>query len=146
MTDRLRTNWRVQAPLLAFLVVSVALALTVFRFFLLTFSVAASASLMLADLHTNLAKRLGGRDGVAAALLVLLVTVLILMPVFVYGILIGEQVTSFLDWLRPHFEAQEWDRFWHEVLPRRSPAIAHWLHQLGWQAPPFTAGLARASE
>src|SRR5204863_8238938 len=126
--------------------VSVGLALAVFRYFLLTFAVAASVALMLSGLHTTLSKRLGGRDGLAAALLVLVVTFLILVPVFVYGVLIGEQVTAFLDWLRPHLEPHEWDRFWHEVLPQRSPAVARWMRQLRWEAPPLTAGLTRASE
>src|ERR1051325_12211797 len=146
MPDRLRTNWRVQGPLLAFLVVSLVLAIAVFRLFLLTFVVAASVALMRAGLHGTLGKRLGGRDGLAAALLVLVVTFVILVPVFVYGVLIGEQVTAFLDWLRPHLEAHEWDRFWHEVLPQRSPAVARWMHQLGWEVPLLTASLAHSSE
>src|SRR5204863_7274940 len=124
-------NWRVQVPLLAFLVVSVALAAVVFRFFLLTFTVAGSVALLLAPVHGSLSRRLGGRDGLAAALLVLVCTVLILVPVFTYGVLIGQEALSFLDWLRPHLEAQEWDRFWREVLPRRSPWLAAWLHQVG---------------
>jgi predicted PurR-regulated permease PerM len=146
MPDRLRTNWRVQGPLLTFLVVSLALAIVVFRFFLLTFAVAASVALMLSGVHGTLSRRLRGRDGLAAALLVLVVTFLILVPVFTYGVLISQQATAFLDWLRPHLEPQEWDRFWRNVLPQRSPTVAWWLHQVGWEAPPLTAGLARASE
>jgi predicted PurR-regulated permease PerM len=146
MPDRLHTNWRVQGPLLAFLVLSLSLAFVVFRYFLLTFSVATSVALLLARLHGTLSRRLGGRDGLAAALLVLVVTFVILIPVLVYGVLIGQQLTAFLDWLRPHIEPREWDRFWREVLPARSPALAQWLRQVGWGAPPLTAGLDRASE
>jgi predicted PurR-regulated permease PerM len=144
MADRWNTNWRVQGPLLAFLLVSLALAFLVFRYFLLTFAVAASVALMLSPLHGALSRRLGGRDGLAASLLVLLVTVLILVPVLVYGVLIGQQALSFLEWLRPHLEPHEWDRFWREVLPARSPKVATWLRQLGWEAPPLTASLGRA--
>lgn len=146
MPDRLRTNWRVQGPLLAFLLVSLTLAVVVFRYFLLTFTVAASVALMLSSAQDRLSRRLGGRSGLAAALLVLVCTVVILIPVFTYGLLIFEQALSFLDWLRPHLEPREWDRFWREVLPQRSPKVAYWLRQVGWDAPPLTAGLARASE
>jgi predicted PurR-regulated permease PerM len=145
MTDRAHTNWRVQGPLLAFLAVSLTLAFVVFRFFLLTFTVAASVALLLARVHGTLTRKLGGRDGLAAALLVLFCTVVILIPVSLYGVLIGQQAQAFLEWLRPHLEPHEWDRFWREVVPRRSPAIASWLRQMGWEAPPLTAGLARAS-
>ena len=59
MTERSRTNWRVQVPLLAFLAVSLTLAFLVFRFFLLTFAVAASVALLLSRLQDSLTKRLG---------------------------------------------------------------------------------------
>src|SRR4051812_7161012 len=98
MTERLHTNWRVQAPLLLFLAVTLALAFLVFRSFLLTFSVAGSVALMLAPLHSSLSRRLGGRDGLAAALLVLAVTALILIPVLTYGVLIFQQALAFLEW------------------------------------------------
>jgi predicted PurR-regulated permease PerM len=145
MTQHSPTNWRVQAPLLVFLGVSLSLAFAVFRFFLLTFAVAASVALLLSRLQGNLPRRLGGRDGLAAALLVIFCTVVILIPVSLYGVLIGQQAQGFLEWLRPHLEPHEWDRFWREVIPQRSPKIAALMHQLGWEAPPLTAGLARAS-
>jgi predicted PurR-regulated permease PerM len=145
MTQHSPTNWRVQAPLLVFLGVSLSLAFAVFRFFLLTFAVAASVALLLSRLQGNLTRRLGGRDGLAAALLVIFCTVVILIPVSLYGVLIGQQAQGFLEWLRPHLEPHEWDRFWREVIPQRSPKIAALMHQLGWEAPPLTAGLARAS-
>jgi len=63
MPDRLRTNWRVQGPLLGFLVVTLVLAFVVFRYFLLTFTVAASVTLMLAPVQGALSRRLGGRSG-----------------------------------------------------------------------------------
>jgi predicted PurR-regulated permease PerM len=146
MPDRLRTNWRVQGPLLGFLLVSLVLAFVVFRYFLLTFTVAASVALMLSPVQGALSRRLGGRDGLAAALLVLAATFVILIPVMLYGALIFQQAVAFLDWLRPHLEPREWDRFWREVLPQRSPRVANWLKQVGWEAPPLTQGLARASE
>jgi predicted PurR-regulated permease PerM len=146
MTERLRTNWRVQGPLLAFLLVSLVLAFVVFRYFLLTFTVAASVALMLSPVQGALSRRLGGRDGLAAALLVLGAIFVILIPVLLYGALIFQQAVAFLDWLRPHLEPREWDRFWREILPQRSPKIANVLRQIGWEAPPLTQGLARASE
>ena len=145
MPIRSRTNWRVQAPLLAFLLVSLALAFVVFRFFLLTFTVAGSVALMLARMHGSLTRRLGGRGGLAAALLVLAVTLVILLPLVMYGVLIGQQAVAFLDWLRPHLEPLEWDRFWREVLPARSPSLAHFLRLIGWHAPPLSAGIARVT-
>jgi predicted PurR-regulated permease PerM len=146
MPERLHTNWRVQGPLLGFLLVTVVLAFVVFRDFLLTFTVAASVALMLSPLQGALSRRLGRRDGLAASLLMLGVMFVILVPVFLYGALIFQQAVAFLDWLRPHLEAREWDRFWREVVPQRSPKLANWLRQIGWEAPPLTAGLARASE
>jgi predicted PurR-regulated permease PerM len=145
MPIRPRTNWRVQGPLLAFLMVSLALAFVVFRYFLLTFAVAASVALLLARLHGALSRRLGGRDGLAAALLVLSVMLVILLPLVVYGMLIGQQAVAFLDWLRPHLEPQEWDRFWRETIPGRSPSLARFLRQIGWQAPALSAGIARVT-
>jgi predicted PurR-regulated permease PerM len=145
MPQHSRTNWRVQAPLLVFLAVSLTLAFVVFRFFLLTFAVAASVALLLAPLQGSLSRRLGGRDGLAAALLVIFCTVVILIPVSLYGVLIGQQAQGFLEWLRPHLEPHEWDRFWREVIPERSPKIAALMRQFGWEAPPLTAGIARAS-
>lgn len=146
MPERLRTNWRVQGPLLGFLLVTLVLAFVVFRYFLLTFTVAASVALMLSPVQGALSRRLGGRDGLAASLLVLAATFVILFPVLLYGTLIFQQAVAFLDWLRPHLEAREWDRLWHEVVPQRSPKVANWLKQIGWEAPPLTQGLARASE
>jgi predicted PurR-regulated permease PerM len=145
MPIRPRTNWRVQGPLLAFLMVSLALAFVVFRYFLLTFAVAASVALLLARLHGALSRRLGGRDGLAATLLVLSVMLVILLPLVVYGMLIGQQAVAFLDWLRPHLEPQEWDRFWRETIPGRSPSLARFLRQIGWQAPALSAGIARVT-
>src|ERR1044071_8466692 len=126
MPDRWRTNWRVTGPLLGFLVVTLVLFFFVFRYFLLTFTVAASVALMLSSAQGALSRRLGNRDGLAAALLVLAATFVILIPVMLYGALIFQQAVAFLDWLRPKLE--------------------HWLKQVGWDAPPLTQGLARASE
>ena len=136
MPDRLRTNWRVTGPLLGFLVVTLVLAVVVFRYFLLTFTVAASVALMLSSVQGALSRRLGNRGGLAAALLVLAATFVILIPVLLYGALIFQQAVAFLDWLRPHLEPQEWDRFWREVVPQQQPKLARWLKQMGWEAPP----------
>jgi predicted PurR-regulated permease PerM len=145
MADGGHMSWRVQGPLLAFLLISLALAFLVFRHFVLTFAVAASVALMLAGAQRSLTRRLGERSGLAAAVLVLLCTVVILIPVVTYGVLIGKEVVAFVEWLGPHLEPQAWDRFWRETLPGRSPRLGEWLRQVGWDAPPLTAGLARAT-
>jgi predicted PurR-regulated permease PerM len=140
MPERLRTNWRVQGPLLGFLLVTLVLAFVVFRYFLLTFTVAASGGAhALVRSQGALSRRLGNRDGLAAALLVLAATFVILIPVILYGTLIFQQACRFLDWLRPHLEPKEWDRFWREIVPQRQPKLANWLKQMGWEAPPLTA-------
>ena len=107
MPDRLRTTWRVTGPLLGFLVVTLVLAFVVFRYFLLTFTVAASVALMLSSAQGALSRRLGNRDGLAAATLVLAATCVILVPIILYGTLIFQQAVAFLDWLRPHLEPKE---------------------------------------
>ena len=140
MTERFRTNWRVQGPLLGFLVVTLVLAFVVFRYFLLTFTVAASVALMLSSVQGALSRRLGNRDGLAAALLVLAATFVILIPVILYGTLIFQQAVAFLDWLQPHLEPREWDRFWREIVPQRQPKLANWLKQMGWEGAAPDAG------
>ena len=81
MTDEASLNATrkiVRYSLLASLFLILVLAFVVFRPFILTFAVAASASLLLAPVHDRLTRALGGRHSLAAALLVVLCTVMIL--------------------------------------------------------------------
>ena len=87
MTDdaaRTATRKVVRYSLLACLFLILVLAFVVFRYFVLTFAVAASVSLLLAPVHDRLTRALGGRHSLAAALLVLLCTVMILVPVLAW--------------------------------------------------------------
>jgi len=138
-----RANWRVQGPLLVFLLGSLALAFVVFRHFLLTFAVAGSVAIMLGGAQRSLTRRLRGRPGLAAAVLVVLCTVVILGPVVSYGFIVGQEAIAFVQWLGPHLEPEGWNRFWRETLPARSPKVAEWLRQVGWDMPPLTTGLSR---
>jgi predicted PurR-regulated permease PerM len=139
MSDRF--NWRVQVPLLGFLIVALALAFLVFRYFLLTFVLAASVALLLLPAHQVLTRRFAGRETLAAAVLVLVCTVVILVPVFTYGVLISQQLLGLLEWIRPHLEPHAWERLWRETVPARSPQLAKWMHDLGWQVPDLAASL-----
>ncbi len=78
MSDRRRRDL---VSLLVALAVILALAFWVFRPFLLDFAVAACVALLLAPLQKRLTAAFGGRPGLAAALLVLVTTALILVPV-----------------------------------------------------------------
>lgn len=140
MSDRL--NWRVQVPLLGFLLFALTLAFLVFRFFLLTFAVAVSVALLLSPAHRVLTRRFGGRDTVAAAVLVLVCTVVILVPVLTYGVLISQQALGLIEWLRPHLEPQAWETFWRATVPAQAPRVAKWMRDLGWQVPDLSASIA----
>ena len=89
-------------PLLIALAVIIVLALQVFRPFLLMFAVAASVGVLLAPLQRRLAKAFGGRESLAAGLLVLVTTIAILVPVVVSLHLLARQALLFFEWIRPH--------------------------------------------
>src|SRR5687767_14552934 len=136
--DGLRGSaWRVHVPLAFGLGIVAVLAFLVFRPFLLTFVVAGSVALLLAPLQRRLTRRLGRRPGAAAALLVLLCTVVLLVPVLTYGTLITQQAIAFIAWLRPQLEPHALDRLWTITLPDRYPLLAHWLREaMGGQGVP----------
>jgi predicted PurR-regulated permease PerM len=134
----------VRYSLLACLFLILVLAFVVFRYFVLTFAVAASVSLLLAPVHDRLTRALGGRHSLAAALLVLLCTVMILVPVLSYGMLLVQQAAGFFDWVRPRLEPAALDRFWRETLPARFPLLMAWLRSAGLGSMPSgSAALAR---
>ena len=132
---RLRTG----VPLLAFLVLIAVFAFLVFRFFILTFVVALSVALLLAPLHGALTRRLGGRRGLAAALLVAFTVVVILVPVLSYGTLIVQQAIAFFEWLRPQLEPAAFQRLWTETLPRKFPLLSAWVRQASGDTPAESA-------
>ena len=132
-------------PLLLALAVILLLAFWVFQPFILVFAVAACVALLLAPLQKRLAAALGGRPGVAAALLVLVTTVVILGPVLTSLFLLARQFALFLEWIRaqPLLGPEELQRFW-EQLPQRYPGLRHWIAWLQAQvAPVLSGGLAQ---
>ena len=113
----------VLAPLLPIVAVIVVLAFFVFRPFLIGFAVAGSVAILLAPVHRRLERGMGGRTGLAAALLVLVSTVAILLPVLTALFILGNQAVAFFDWLTPQLEPAELERLFRETLPARFPRL-----------------------
>jgi predicted PurR-regulated permease PerM len=128
-------------PLLLALGAILLLAFWVFKPFLLVFAVAACVALLLAPVQKRFATVLGGRPTLAAALLVLVTTVLILIPVLTSLFLLARQVAVFLDWIRtqPLIGPEELQRFW-EQLPQRYPGLRTWVSWLQAQVTPVVSG------
>jgi predicted PurR-regulated permease PerM len=124
-----RGGWRTTVPLILWLGLVLVLAWFVFHHFILTFAVAGSVALLLSPVQGALARRLRGSRNVAAAVLVLLVTVIILVPVLSYGTLITRQALAFIDWLRPQLQPEAIDQFWQVTLPARYPWLEAWIRQ-----------------
>lgn len=114
-------------PLLVVFAVVVFLAFHVFRHFLLELTVAASVALLLAPVHRRVTRALGNRPSLAAGLLVLLCTVLLLLPVFAYATLLGQQALTFFDWARPRLQPAALQELWQETLPARFPWIREFV-------------------
>jgi predicted PurR-regulated permease PerM len=134
-------------PLLLALAVILVLAFRVFEPFLLVFSVAACVALLLGPVQKRLSGLLGGRPTLAAALLVLVSTVVILVPVLTSLFLLTRQFAVFLEWVRarPPLGPEELQRFW-EQLPQRYPALEAWIAWLQAQvAPVLSGGVAQAA-
>ena len=115
----LRFNW----PLLVFLAVALFLAYEVFRFFLLTFTIAGGVALLMNPMQQRLTRRLDGRSGLAAALLVLMTTLLILVPVLSYGTIIARQAAAVTTWAEPRLDPVYLDGLIHR-LGERYPVLA----------------------
>ena len=128
-------------PLLLALGAILLLAFWVFKPFLLVFAVAACVALLLAPVQKRFATALGGRPTLAAAMLVLVTTVLILIPVLTSLFLLARQVAVFLDWIRtqPLIGPEELQRFW-EQLPQRYPGLRTWVSWLQAQVTPVVSG------
>lgn len=112
-------------PIVGFLLLVVVLAFLVFRFFILDFVVAASIALLLAPLQKRVAAALGGREALAAGLLVVLATLVIFVPVLSSLLILGNQAGALVAWLLPRLapgELQKVLRVWLE----QHPLLADW--------------------
>jgi predicted PurR-regulated permease PerM len=95
----------------------------VFRPFFVGFAVAGSVAILLAPLHLRLARALGGRPSLAAALLVLTATAAILLPVSTALFILGNQAVEFFNWVTPQLAPAELERLFEETLPARYPGL-----------------------
>jgi predicted PurR-regulated permease PerM len=138
MSDRPRRDL---LSLLLALALILALAFWVFRPFRLDFAVAACIALLLAPFQKRLTAALGGRPGLAAALLLLVTTVLVLVPVLSSLLVLVQQASVFLDWLRTQSlsSPDAVQRFWQD-LPRRYPGMRPWLVWVQAQVTPAIEG------
>ncbi len=128
-------------PLLLALALILILAFWVFQPFLLDFSVAACMALLLGPVQKRLSAALGGRPTLAASVLVLVSTVLILVPVLTSLFLLARQAALFLEWVRtqPLVGPEELQRSW-EQLPQRYPGLKAWIAWLQAQVNPVLSG------
>ncbi len=117
---------RLLYPLVAWLLVVGVLAFLVFRHFLATFTVAASVAILLAPIQRSLTRALRGRASLAAGLLVLLTTIVILVPILVSAGILSQQAVAFFEWMKPRVQPAALETAYREWLPARYP----WLH--GW--------------
>jgi predicted PurR-regulated permease PerM len=74
-------------------------------------------------MQRRLSQRLDGRPGLAAALLVLMTTLLILVPVLSYGTIIARQAASVTTWAEPRLDPVYLDGLIHR-LAERYPLLA----------------------
>jgi len=126
--------------LLVALAVITVLAFQVFRPFLLMFAVAASVAVLLAPAHRRLARAFGERESLAAGLLVLVTTIVILVPVVVSLHLLARQALLFFDWIRPHLQPAELERFFKQTLIERLPLLRDWLGREESRLAPLLSG------
>jgi predicted PurR-regulated permease PerM len=118
---------RLLYPLVAWLLVVAVLAFLVFRHFLATFTVAASVAILMAPLQRRVTQLLRGRSSVAAGLLVLLTTVVILVPILVSAGILSQQAVTFFEWVRPRVQPAALEALYRDVLPARYPWLQGWL-------------------
>jgi predicted PurR-regulated permease PerM len=123
---QLRSGRMMLLPVLGFLALVVGLAFLVFRFFILDFVVAASISLLVFPLQRRLASLFGGRGSLAAAVLVILVTLVIFVPVLSSLLVLGNQARNFLSWLGPRLQPAQLQIQLQEWI-ERYPLVAAWL-------------------
>jgi predicted PurR-regulated permease PerM len=114
-------------PLVAVLLLAVYLAFLVFQPFLLDLTVAGSAALLLAPLQRRLARLLRGRQGIAAGLIVLATTVVILLPVTATVGLLSQQVARLVDWLRPYLQPHALQGVVRDAVTVKWPWLGGWV-------------------
>ncbi len=137
MTERRRRD--LFPALWAALLAILFLAFQVFKPFLLVFAVAACLALLMAPLQRHLSRALRGQSGLAALLLVAVVTLAILVPVGTSLAVLGQRALAFFAWLGPRLQPAELDRFWRETLPARVPWLQSWTSRFEGQLAPLVA-------
>jgi predicted PurR-regulated permease PerM len=138
MTER--RGRELYAPLLFALAVILILAFQVFRPFLISFAVSGSVALLLAPVHRRLTRGFGARPTLAAGVIVLVTTLLILVPVVTSLYLLAGQALVFFDWVRPHLQPAELERFWGETLAARFPMLRAWMERGESRLAPIVSG------
>lgn len=137
MMDRRRRD--LFPPLGAALLVVLFLAFEVFKPFLLVFAVAGCLALLLAPLQRQFSRLLRGHSGLAALLVVLVVTVAILVPVGASLAVLGQRALVFFTWLGPYLQPAELERLWRETLPAHLPWFQSWTSRFEGQLAPLLA-------
>ena len=137
MTERRRRD--LFPALGAALLVVLFLAFQVFKPFLLVFAVAGCLALLLAPLQRQFSRVLRGHSGLAALLVVTVVTLAILVPVVASLAVLGQRALAFFAWLEPHLQPAELERFWRETLPARLPRLQSWTNRFEGQLAPLLA-------
>jgi predicted PurR-regulated permease PerM len=122
-------------PLLLVLVLILILAFLVFRYFLLTFTVAAALSVFYAPLQRRLTRGLGGRSGLAAGLLVVATTLVILVPILASATILSRQALTAFEEIRPRLQPAALREFLLDTLPARYPTIRDWVDFQGDELP-----------
>jgi predicted PurR-regulated permease PerM len=128
-------------PLLLALAGILLLAFIVFRPFLLVASVAVCVALLLGPIQRRLAALLRGRSGLAAMIIVLVTTLVILVPVLTSLFLLTRQAALFLQWMttQPVVGPEELAQFW-DRLPERYPTLEEWIAYVQAQVTPILTG------
>jgi predicted PurR-regulated permease PerM len=130
LSGRSRWGWKVRGPLVASLLAVLVLAFVVCRYFILTFTVAVAAALVLGGPHLRLSRRLGGRRGLAATLLLAACVLTLILPVVAYGALFARQGVAAVAWLEPRLTEASLEEVWSRTLPARYPTAMRWAGRL----------------
>jgi predicted PurR-regulated permease PerM len=138
MTER--RGRELYAPLLFALAIILILAFQVFRPFLISFAVSGSVALLLAPVHRRLTRGFGARPTLAAGVIVLGTTLLILVPVITSLHLLAGQALVFFEWIRPHLQPAELERLWGETLAARFPVLRAWMERGESRLAPIVSG------
>ena len=99
-----------------------------------------SVALLLAPVHRRLARGFGARPTLAAGVIVLVTTLLILVPIVTSLYLLAGQALVFFDWVRPHLQPAELERFWGETFAARFPMLRAWMERGESRLAPIVSG------